>query len=188
MFSLTFSDDVIFKHVWEFLDVDSTPYFTVLNPEDCKKMMDEFLILEKELKDKLPLSTSFIRATVNRIVINIIRKASPMVFSQHKKNDSVHKSIAYVRYHFREPLNLEEMAKMYHVTTAHFCKYFKKHTGSTFKEYIVALRLDYAIRLIKTSDKTITEICLESGFSSPSYFTKAFFKRFGKTPSQIRNQ
>ncbi len=186
MLSLIFNDDVIFEKVWEALSIDSTPYFTVLSGDDSSKIMSELETVEAELCSNLPLSASFIKSTVNRIVIDIIRKSSPAVFPQPQKHDSVHKSIGYVRYHFREPLTLEETAKIYHVTPAHFCKYFKKHTGSTFKEYIVSLRLDYAMRLIKTTDKSITEICFESGFSSPSYFAKAFFKRFGKIPSQMR--
>lgn len=187
MISLVFNDDVILNQVWNALNIDSAPYFLTLDDEDIKIATERFNILEREYNNKSLLSSSVIRATATMIVIDIIRKSSPTLFPRPQMHDSVHKAVGYVRYHFREPLTLEETAKMYHVTPTHFCKYFKRHTGSTFKEYLISLRLDYAMRLIKTTDKSITEICIESGFSSPSYFTKAFMKRFGEIPSQIRN-
>lgn len=75
---------------------------------------------------------------------------------------------------------------MLHITPSYFCRCFKDYTHQTFKEYVMALRLDYAMRQIKTTDKSITEICYESGFSTSAYFSKVFTKRFGKTPKEIR--
>ena len=188
MLSLTFSDDIIFKHVWDIISLDSTPYITILDENMSGKMLMEFEEIEAELKHKRKLSSSYVRATLNRIVIEIIRHSADSTPTRKKKNEFVHKAISYLRYHYREPLTLAETAKMYFVTPAHFSRCFKAATGLTFKEYIISLRLDYAIRLIKYSDKTIAEICFESGFSSPSYFTKAFYKRFSKTPVQMREQ
>lgn len=186
MISLTFSDDILFKFVGESLDVDSTPYISYLDESSSDRMMEELMIIDNELNSGMPLSSSYVRATLNRIVIDIIRNSVHPTSSSKKKKDIVQRAISYIRYHYREPITLEDISKMYYVTPEHFCRYFKNQTGLTFKEYIISLRLDYAIRLIKYSNMTITEICFESGFSSPSYFTKAFFKRFGKTPIQVR--
>lgn len=187
MISIVFNDDVILSQIWDALSIDNAPYITILNESDGDRMMRELEIIETEYQNPSHLSNAVIKSTISRIVVEILRKSSPTLFPRPQKHDSVHKAIAYVRYNFLKPITLEETAKIYHVTPSHFCKYFKKHTGSTFKEYIVSLRLDYAMRLIKNSNQSITEICFESGFSSPSYFTKAFLKRFGVLPSQIRN-
>lgn len=188
MLYLTFSDDVIFKQVWDTLDIESAPYVTTLSAADTEKLIEDFNILQAEARGDALLSTSLVRLTVNKIIINILRSTSNTPAVRPHKNDSMHKAISYVRYHFKEPLTMTETANHCHVTKEHFCKYFKKYTGSTFIEYLVSLRLDYALRLITTTDMPITEICMESGFSSPSYFTKAFYKRFGKKPSQLRKQ
>ncbi len=188
MLYLLFSDDVIFKQVWDAMNMESTPYITTFSPEDAKRLIEDFNTLKTELETPAPLGSSLVRLTVNRILIDIIRSTTHAPTAAAHKNDSMHKAVSYVRYHFKEPLTMRETAALCHVTQEHFCKYFKKYTGSTFKEYLVSLRLDYALRLITTTDTSITEICMESGFSSPSYFTKAFYKRFGKRPSQLRKQ
>ena len=127
-----------------------------------------------------------VRAIINRIVADIIQN-SPSIEVKNKKNfDIVKKAITYLLEHYREQITLNDIAKMCYVTPEHFCRCFKLQTGFTFKEYIISLRLDYASRLVKYSEESITGICFECGFSSPSYFTKLFYKRFGKTPAQIR--
>ncbi len=188
MISITFSNDILFRKVWEALDVDSTPYITVLDKAATTQMLKELTMIDNELKSMSPLSASYVRATLNRIVIDIIRNSTPPATVAKKKKDAVQEAISYLRYHYREPISLKTISQMYYVTPEHFCRNFKEQTGLKFKEYIISLRLDYAIMLVKYSDMSITEICFESGFSSPSYFTKAFFKRFGKTPVQIREQ
>lgn len=188
MISLTFTDDVIFKEVWEVLDIDFTPCVTVFEGADNQKMMEDLLEIENQIKSDLPLVASFTRAVTNCILIDIIQNAHTSGIAPQKKYDIVQKAISYLRKHYREQITLKELAKMCYVTPEHLCRYFKNQTGLTFKEYIITLRLDYAMRNIKHTDKTITEICFESGFSSPSYFTKVFCRRFGKTPAQVREK
>lgn len=188
MISITFSNDILFKKVGGALDVDSTPYITVLDRTAANKMLEELTSIDSELKSDSPLSSSYVRATLNRIIIDIIRNSAPPASVPRKKKDVMQEAISYLRYHYREPISLKNISQMYYVTPEHFSRNFKEQTGLTFKEYIISLRLDYAIMLVKYSNMSITEICFESGFSTPSYFTKAFFKRFGKTPVQIREQ
>ena len=162
------------------------PYITTFTPEDTKILREEFSMLECEMQSKSPLRTALIQAMVNKLLIKIIRAASDAPSVPARKSDNMHNAISYVRTHFKESITMEETAALCHVTQSHFCKHFKKYTGLTFKEYLISLRLDYALRLILTTELPITQICIESGFASPSYFTKAFFKRFGKKPSQLR--
>ena len=103
-----------------------------------------------------------------------------------KVNRIVRMKNIYIRRHFRENLTLEEISGIFGVTPNHFCKYFKKITGITFKEYMLQLRLEYAMKQLVQTQQSVTEICLDSGFNSPSYFTKAFKARFGKAPTAYR--
>ncbi len=183
---LTFSDDVMLPLVSETLNTTLEPYITTFSPEDTEILREEFALLAKEAKSKSPLRTALIQAMVNKILIGIIRAASDAPSVPSRKSDNMHNAISYVRTHFKESITMEETAALCHVTPSHFCKHFKKYTGLTFKEYLISLRLDYALRLILVTELPITQICIESGFASPSYFTKAFFKRFGKKPSQLR--
>ena len=62
----------------------------------------------------------------------------------------------------------------------------KALTGQSISAYICQYRLKRSVDLLQNSQKTISEIAYEVGFTSPAYFTRQFSKRFQKTPSALR--
>ena len=64
---------------------------------------------------------------------------------------------------------------------------FKERTGTGFKEYVTAKRLDMAYRLLRTTSNNVVDIGKDVGFESASYFSTVFRKKFGVTPVQARN-
>lgn len=64
---------------------------------------------------------------------------------------------------------------------------FKERTGTGFKEYVTAKRLDMAYRLLRTTSDNVVDIGKDVGFESASYFSTVFRKKFGVTPVQARN-
>lgn len=183
---ICFGDDIVFPEVWELLDIDQAPYTAHIDNEVFELMKSDAKMLIDEIENCKSLFQVSAKAIVNKMLVTVLRSASEMCAQSHSKKADLREAMSYIRYHFREPLTLEGISEIFHVSPSHFCKYFKKNTYMTFKEYLTALRLDYAMRLIKTTDKSISQICAESGFSSPSYFSKMFYRRFGKNPSQIR--
>jgi AraC-like DNA-binding protein len=74
------------------------------------------------------------------------------------------------------------------VTPRYVHKLFESE-GSTFSEYLLARRLEFARRLLTTSRlacRSITSIALDAGFSDLSYFNRAFRRRYGATPTETR--
>ena len=65
-------------------------------------------------------------------------------------------------------------------------KQFKQHTGVTVQSYLVKLKVDWAILLLHTTDKTILEIAETLGYSSLSHFCKLFRAQTGETPGHFR--
>ena len=65
---------------------------------------------------------------------------------------------------------------------------FKNHFGKSAKAYINELRLNQAKKLLKTSDLSISQVALLSGFSNINYFPTAFKKMVGISPSDYRNE
>lgn len=68
----------------------------------------------------------------------------------------------------------------------YLCFVFKKYTGTTMTEYLNNIRLNYAVSLLRNTNKTVSEIALELGLSSVSYFNVIFKKRYGVTPKEMR--
>lgn len=68
----------------------------------------------------------------------------------------------------------------------HFARELKAYYDKTPSEYILNLRLSYALNLITTTNFSITDISYLSGFNNPSYFYKSFMKKYEKKPLQFR--
>ena len=105
-----------------------------------------------------------------------------------KENDRVNTIFNYVKEHYQEPISLEEMSDLVHMTVPSFCRYFKKVTNKTFVQFVNEYRLVHASNLLSENKLSITEICFESGFNNFSHFNKSFRLFTGMSPSQYRNE
>ena len=84
-------------------------------------------------------------------------------------------------------LSVESVAEKYGFSVSYFSKLFNSYTGKTFPDYMNQLRLAKArTLLLECPELTIQEIAGRVGFNSSSYFSAAFRKYYGVTPSQIR--
>lgn len=106
--------------------------------------------------------------------------------TENKNLKTVKEAIKYMRNHFREPLTLDEIAEEIGYSKYHFCRCFKEITGNTVVSYINDLRTNYARSQLISSDKSISDIAAECGFSDISYFTKTFKKHLGILPSKVK--
>lgn len=93
----------------------------------------------------------------------------------------------YIREHFRENINREEMAAFVFITPNYLSKLFRSETGMTLREYVNQCRIREAKRLLANTELTISEIALETGFENMSYFSTVFKKACGVGPLAWRN-
>ena len=88
---------------------------------------------------------------------------------------------------FRDPIALEEIAAMVHMTPNAFCRYFKTRTNKTFFEYLIAVRIEHACELLSTRrDMAVAEVAFACGFKTLSHFNKKFRELQGVTPVVFR--
>lgn len=89
---------------------------------------------------------------------------------------------------FRNKITLQEIAGVARMSANAFCKYYKKNTGKTFTEAIVAYRLNYAMQQLLGTHKTVTDICFECGFTDLAFFYKVFKASLGRSPAEYRKE
>lgn len=94
--------------------------------------------------------------------------------------------LAYADSHFSEKITLDEVCKRVSADKYYFCKKFRRATGTTFFDYLGSLRLKKAEELLITTEKSVTEIAGECGFSSLQYFNRFFADRIGYSPTAYR--
>lgn len=83
-------------------------------------------------------------------------------------------------------LSLNEMADVAHLSPYHFARTFRRVTGIPPGEFMNALRLERAKRLLLTTDLSVGEVCHEIGYNSQGTFTSRFTKLVGLPPTQMR--
>lgn len=94
----------------------------------------------------------------------------------------------YINKNFHREIYVNEIAAKLHMCSASFSRYFKHHTRKTFSDYITELRISHACKLLMMDDKSIAQICFESGFENLSNFYKHFRRITGVIPKEYRKR
>ena len=98
------------------------------------------------------------------------------------------KALKYIVRHFKEPIHLDQIAYAAGVSSRHLTRLFHQNTEQTINAYITRLRLSHVMRLLVTTDRTVTDIMYDAGFSCTTHFYKVFREQTGKTPRQYRQE
>jgi AraC-like DNA-binding protein len=86
------------------------------------------------------------------------------------------------------PLDVAGLAAVAHVSEAHFIRSFKATFGETPHRYLQRRRIERAMYLLRTTDRSVTDICMEVGLASLGTFSRTFSDIVGETPSQFRRR
>jgi AraC-like DNA-binding protein len=92
----------------------------------------------------------------------------------------------YIDLHKEDEIRLKDIAREFGYTEYYLTKKFHNETGTTIKEYIRDVRLEYSKYLLKHEKEPVREISDRLRFTSQSYFTDCFRKKYGMTPNEYR--
>jgi len=87
---------------------------------------------------------------------------------------------------YAQPLDVPTLARMAHVSEAHFIRTFHATFGGTPHRYLQRRRVERSMFLLRETDRSVTEICLDVGFTSLGTFSRTFREIVGQTPSAYR--
>ena len=103
-----------------------------------------------------------------------------------KTQERIDKIFSYTIDHFQDPISLNTIADYAGMSVPAFCNYFRKSTKKTYIDFLNEIRISHACQLLIDTQKTILEICFESGFNTVANFNKQFLKLKKTTPSSFR--
>ena len=83
-------------------------------------------------------------------------------------------------------LTVEALSQELHVSAAYFSTVFKRETGKSFINYLTDYRMEKALRLLLEEEEKTYIIAESVGYSDPNYFSYAFKKKFGMSPSKYK--
>ncbi len=93
----------------------------------------------------------------------------------------------FVRENFADPIALEDAADVAGLEPKYFSAYFRRKTGTCFRDWLTAFRVDKAKSLIQERDDSITQIAFCSGFRDLRTFERAFKAHAGMTPTEYKS-
>jgi AraC-like DNA-binding protein/quercetin dioxygenase-like cupin family protein len=156
-----------------------------------KSVFENDLIEIQEVLCSKPIAYELcIRSNILKIIYKLIQEKIVHIPDIHEANyknlDVIMKSIEYVQQNLSSKIEEKEIVKALGYNQAYFCKMFKEIMGQTFVEYILYLRISEAEKSLITTEKSITQVSLESGFNSLSYFNRVFKKKNNISPLLYR--
>ena len=113
---------------------------------------------------------------------------APNISSDPLAIERIRSVICYVEQHYQENISLQDIADFLGISREHFCRMFKKNTGTSFLQYLNQVRLSKVYHDLRYTSLPITEIMERNGFTSQKQFNLSFKKMYGCTPSSIRKQ
>lgn len=140
-----------------------------------------------------PFTKTEFNRIIDRIYINSLSKKSKELFQNRNKPkqhpdlaNPINTAVQYIQNHYQEQIMLNEVAQSVYLSTSHFSRMFKEEMGVTFVDYLMTYRINQSKSLLKMTTLPIEVIANQVGFTSSAYFSTAFKKKEGCTPSEYR--
>lgn len=116
--------------------------------------------------------------------LNALPAGNKSLQKEQHRMDSIYK---YVELHYDQRPDVNVIAEHVNLTTAAFCRFFRKNAKMTFTDFVNIYRINQAKNLL-LQNKTVSETCFAVGFESLSYFNKLFKKIVNENPSDFRKK
>lgn len=122
------------------------------------------------------------------LYILLYNRFADLNLQQQADTAPIKEAISFMRDNLGEPITTALLAKRAGFDKSYFCRLFKKSTGQTAIQYLHAIRLENARRLLLGGQCSIAQAAQLSGFGSRSYFTRLYLKTYGTLPSEQKNK
>lgn len=131
-----------------------------------------------------------VREKLSRLWLLIVRNHQEVLSEQHSQNDMdslrLKDMLAFIHANYTNTLELHDIAKEAAISVRECLRCFKRTIGISPIQYLSRYRISVAADMLINSNMNITEICNQTGFESPSYFSLMFKKQIGITPKEYR--
>lgn len=106
--------------------------------------------------------------------------------NSHFENNIVENAVRFIEENYFEDIDVYDISNSVHLSYSHLSRLFKNHLGETIMSSLNSVRLRNAQKLLCCTRKSISQIAREVGFSNQYYFSSAFKKHFGVSPTIFR--
>lgn len=144
--------------------------------------------LECELNERKPGFGAMATAAMLQLITFLSRCYSLSRNPKSKRLLRIGDSISHLQRNLAQPISLDELVEISGMSRRNFIRTFEDTMGTSPINYLIELRIREASRLLRTTDRPITEIAFEVGFSDSNYFSRQFRNAVGLSPREYRKQ
>lgn len=159
-----------------------------------ERLLEALNQLREEYNGKKPGWELFVNSWTQHFMAVLYRiylerqKDEPGASGRRKTFAKLQPVLDYIHEYYLEQIELDDLVKVAPMNKSYLCTCFKNFLHMRIFEYIDQLRIDRACMLLSTTEKSITEIAMETGFNSVSYFNRVFKKIRNLSPGEYRRQ
>lgn len=160
----------------------------VLTPSQLKKAEEIADILLREYRQNNDSSQAMTRSYFTILLITLSRYYSSNRNESNRKVLQMAEAVAYIEENYLRDISIRQLSDLACISNRHFIRVFKKNYGATPMDYVIRLRLNHSMSLLKETSLPIAVIASESGFGDPNYYSRKFKEIFSVSPSEYRNR
>lgn len=161
---------------------------------DLSGFKDNFLSalleeLHKEVSSRHRGSSLFVEGIAQSLAVHLVRTYADETTQDYKgglPGFRLRRVRDLMITHLEDEFSLIRLAREADMSEFHFSRAFKRTAGLTPSQYFIRLRLEKARRLLRETNRSVIEIGLDVGYTSPSHFARIFRREIGISPSEYR--
>lgn len=177
-------DGIAARAYFQMITESSGPVITLQNTQRFEKFLH---LIYQRFKENVPIKEALLSQYITNMLTELLVSGESHCGHPEQAN-VIEEAAAYINEHLTEHLTLNDLAAGAALSPYYFTRLFKKETGLTPHEYLIAMRIDSAKFLLKSTSASIKEICFLTGFANESNFCTTFKKWVKVTPSAYRRR
>lgn len=128
-----------------------------------------------------------LESSIENLRQNLFRICDSIRINKSRYGRLMDQAVLYIQNHYMSSaFSIEEVAGAVCLSTSYFSTVFKNETGTTFTDYLIRIRMEKAMVLLKTTSMKMYEIASRVGYENAAYFSAAFKRFYGKSPSEFQ--
>lgn len=178
--------DTIGKKAYDELCTEHVIRFSDATREKVLAILAE---MEEEWNSYNEYSELLLTGLLNKLIITCHTErlmGGTNMMNLEKKNIYLGQAIKYIKANLNKNPSLEDTAAAINISASYLSKVFINHLHTSYSAFVLNEKLTYARKLIVNSNLSMTDIAVESGFTSSAYFSDCFKKATGISPLQYR--
>ena len=149
---------------------------------------EEFIAMQDELQDEVLSAKHFLH--LKEIIHWHFKRRLPIIYKSEKlRGKLVVEAVKdYMRDHYMDDLNIEELSRIAFVSPNYFSHLFKNETGQSYKSFLTAIRMNHAVGMLKGTEHRVYEIAELVGYNNTRTFVEAFRQIYRVSPTEFRRR